>query len=569
MPGPLPTLDGLAASHGLRVLGTDVAAVAGRPVTGVTLDSRRVQQGWLYAALPGARTHGARFAAQAVDAGAVGLLTDAEGADIARDVLAGAAPGGAGAPPVPLLVTDDPRGALGPVSAEVNGDPSHRLALLGVTGTNGKTTVSTLVDDVLRGLGLPSALIGTIRARIGDDALPSTFTTPEAPDLQALLRRAADAGCRVVSSEVSSHALEQRRVDGTRYAVVAFTNLSRDHLDHHGTMAAYFAAKLRLFTGGFAPAAVVGVDDTWGRDVAAAARDAGLEVVTVGTAGPAGTAGAAGTTGTAGPGAARADGGARPDVVVDVVETTDDGRQRVRLDPRDGVLSGTDGPLEVDLPVPGAFNAVNAALAVVLVDVLLRREPGVLAGAEHPGAVALAALLSHAGGVPGRMERVAPRRSGADGAPLVVVDYAHTPDAVAGAVAALRPATPGRLVVVLGAGGDRDPGKRPGMGEAASAADLVVVTDDNPRGEDPAAVRAAVLAGVTAEVREVGDRAEAVRVALAACEGPADTVLVAGKGHETGQTVAGTTHPFDDREVARDALDDWLARRGAAPGGGS
>ncbi|MFC5382232.1 UDP-N-acetylmuramoyl-L-alanyl-D-glutamate--2,6-diaminopimelate ligase [Aquipuribacter nitratireducens] len=533
MPEPRPTVSSLARVHGLRVL-----AAAGAPapeedspvVTGVTLDSRRVGPGWLYAALPGSRTHGARFVPDAARAGAVAVLTDPEGASLADAALAAAdGDGHEHLPALPLLVDDDPRRALGPLAADVLGRPSEELALLGVTGTNGKTTVTTLVDAVLRGLDVPSGLVGTIRARIRDEVLPSSFTTPEAPDLQALLRRAADAGCRAVSSEVSSHALEQHRVDGTRYAVVGFTNLSRDHLDHHGTMAAYFAAKLRLFTGGFAPAAVVCTDDPWGEAVARAARDAGLDVVTVGSG--------------------------DADVRVHVTGSTDDGRQQVTA--TGDVLTGTGGePLALDLPLPGRFNATNAVLALVLVDVLLRREPAVLDGAAHPGAARLAALLAGADGVPGRMERVT-----APGTPLVVVDYAHTPDAVAGAVAALRPATRGRLVVVLGAGGDRDPGKRAAMGAAASAADLVVVTDDNPRSEEPATIRAAVLAGVTAASREVGDRAEAVRVALQACDGPADTVLLAGKGHETGQTVAGATHPFDDREVAAAALTAWRAEQ--------
>ncbi|MGJ7441366.1 UDP-N-acetylmuramoyl-L-alanyl-D-glutamate--2,6-diaminopimelate ligase [Aquipuribacter sp. MA13-6] len=525
LPGAAPSGDGDHRS----ATGDPVALSA--QVTGVSLDSRRTGPGVLYAALPGASTHGAHYVDQAVRAGSVAVLTDLAGVQVVERVLHEE---GLQAPPV--LLHDDPREVLGRISADVFGDPSAELALVGVTGTNGKTTVSTLLDEVLRALGVRTGLVGTIRSRIGDEALASSFTTPEAPDLQQLLRRMADAGCRAVSAEVSSHALAQHRVDGTRFALVVFTNLSRDHLDFHGTLAGYFAAKLRLFTGGFASRAVVGVDDRWGRAVADAARENGLAVLTVGAPGT----------------------GADVTVAVRAVEPS--GRQQV-------AVTGPFGPdgaltdLQLRLGMPGAFNATNAALALSAVHLLLAGGPDGGPDARPPvldrdvDLDELVRAVTGVAGVPGRMERVG--LPGRDDLPLVVVDYAHTPEAVVGAVAALRAATPGRLVVVLGAGGDRDRGKRQGMGEAASAADLVVVTDDNPRGEDPALIRAAVLAGVGAPVLEVGDRAEAVAAALAACAGPDDTVLLAGKGHETGQTVGGTTTPFDDRAVARDALVAW------------
>ena len=540
MPTPPPTVRDLATRHHLELRcegGAAGDAGADRPVLGVCLHSRRAGEGRLWAALPGEVTHGARFAAQALDAGAVAVLTDPEGAGI----IAAAAEGRATC----LLVTDSPRERLGPVAADVLGHPSRQLALIGVTGTNGKTTVSTLVDELLRALGVTTGLIGTIRSRIAAEDLASSFTTPEAPDLQHLLRRMVDAGCTAATTEVSSHALAQHRVDGTRFALVVFTNLSRDHLDFHGTLAGYFAAKLRLFTGGFAPAAVVGVDDAWGRAVATAAREAGLRVLTVGT-----VTGPPGRRGTA------------PDVGVRVVRVDAAGTQRVELDGPFGP-GGTAATLGVELAMPGDFNAVNAALAIASVHLLLGPtgpggpDDGPVVLARAVDAREIADRVAAVAGVPGRMERVV--LPDAAGCPLVVVDYAHTPDAVAGAVAALRRATPGRLVVVLGAGGDRDPGKRTAMGQAASAADLVLVTDDNPRTEDPASIRAAVLAGVTAPQLEVGDRAEAVRAALSHCQGPSDTVLLAGKGHETGQSAAGEVTPFDDREVARAALVDWLA----------
>lgn len=559
VPTSPPTVRELSDRHRLqlRPAGSDdgstgAPAAADCPVVGVSLDSRRAGPGQLWAALPGGSTHGARFAAQALEAGAVAVLTDPDGA-----ALVDAADAGRG---TPVLVTASPRERLGPVAADVHGHPSRSLALVGVTGTNGKTTVSTIVDELLRSLGATTGLIGTIRSRVGAEELASSFTTPEAPDLQALLRQMVDAGCTAATTEVSSHALTQHRVDGTRFALVVFTNLSRDHLDFHGTLAAYFAAKLRLFTGGFARLAVVAVDDAWGHEVALLAREAGLRVLTVGT-----VTGPPGRRGTA------------PDVGVRVVRMDASGAQHVELDGPFGE-DGTAGTLRVELGMPGPFNAVNAALALTSVHLLLGGAGGHADDAHDPGdadpsplvdlgrpvtAQELAERVGVLPGVPGRMERVV--LPDGQACPLVVVDYAHTPDAVAGAVAALRGATPGRLVVVLGAGGDRDQGKRTAMGAAASAADLVVVTDDNPRTEDPAQIRAAVLAGVTVPHVEVGDRAEAVQVALDRCDGPSDTVLLAGKGHETGQSAGGEVTPFDDREVARAALARWLAERPGVP----
>jgi UDP-N-acetylmuramoyl-L-alanyl-D-glutamate--2,6-diaminopimelate ligase len=543
-----PTVRELAERHRL-VLREDGSPDVDAQVSGLSLDSRRVGPGQLYAALPGGTTHGARFAVQAVEAGAVALLTDPEGAGTVAGLLAQR-----DLPVPPVLVADRPRVVLGPVAADVNGHPSEELALVGVTGTNGKTTVSTLVDELLRALGVRTGLIGTIRSRIGDEELASSFTTPEAPDLQHLLRRMVQAGCTAVSAEVSSHALAQHRVDGTRLAVAVFTNLSRDHLDFHGTLAAYFAAKLRLFTGGFARTAVVCVDDEWGAQVAVLAREAGLDVLTVGSRRSGGRSDGRSGDGSDGrPADEPAD--VTVDVTVEVLQVQPTGQQLVRVR---GPLGDDGAQREVELRVgmPGPFNAVNAALALVTARALLLGPDAPVTSGRGPVDLDdVAAAFDGLPGVPGRMERVV--APGHDDRPLVVVDYAHTPDAVAAAVAALRAATPGRLVVVLGAGGDRDTGKRERMGEAASAADLVVVTDDNPRNEDPAAIRAAVLAGVTAPVVEVGDRADAVAAALAACDGPDDTVLLAGKGHETGQQVGGETLPFDDRDVAREALLRW------------
>lgn len=514
---------------------TEVARAAGAPpvpdasgveVTGVTHDSRAVRPGDLYAALPGSNAHGATFTAQAVAAGAVAVLTDRAGRELVDSDA-----------PVPVLVVDDPRAVLGHVAATVHGHPSERLLLLGITGTNGKTTTCYLLESALRSAGRRTGLVGTVETRVGDERVPSVRTTPESTDLQALLAVMVERGVQACAMEVSSHALALHRVDGIVYDVAGFTNLSQDHLDFHPDLEHYYAAKASLLTPQRSRRAVVCVDDLWGRRAAADAGADGLPVTTVAT--PA----------LDDPALTRA--GAGPDWRAVELAPADDG-VGTRF-----VLLGPDAHrLALVSPLPGDFNVANTAVAAL---VLL--EAGL---DEREVAYGLAA----ASGVPGRMEVV----PGPPDAPLAVVDYAHTPEAVAVALRALRGRTAGRLVVVLGAGGDRDAGKRPAMGEAAVlGADAVVVTDDNPRSEDPAAVRAEVLRGATAArdglrdrevvVAEVGDRREAVAAALRlAGEVPGSTVLVAGKGHETGQEVAGTVHPFDDRAV----LADLLAAAGAA-----
>ncbi|RJK96824.1 UDP-N-acetylmuramoyl-L-alanyl-D-glutamate--2,6-diaminopimelate ligase [Vallicoccus soli] len=502
MPSPLrsrPADAGLlprrTVGEACALLGAEAPAGAERPVTGVTLDSRAVRPGDLYAALPGARVHGARFAGDALAAGAVAVLTDPEGA-----ALAG--------PGAPLVVVPDPRGRLGALAAWVYGEPAAALRTVGITGTNGKTTTAYLVEAALGGAGLTTGVVGTVETRVGDRVLPSARTTPEAPDLQALLAVMREERVDALAMEVSSHALVLGRVDGVVYDVAVFTNLSQDHLDFHASMEDYFAAKASLFTPARCRRAVVDVDDPYGARLAAQAR------VPVATVSPSGD----------------------PRAQWRVVDARPGARTAFRL-------LGPDGAeLALEAPLPGAFNVANTALAAVAALAL---------GADPKG---VAAGLAASRGVPGRMERV----DGPQGGPLAVVDYAHTPDAVAAALSALRPVVPGTLAVVLGAGGDRDRGKRGPMGAAAAQhADLVVVTDDNPRSEDPAAVRAAVLAGARAtgraQVEEVADRRAAVRRALRGLRS-GDGVLVAGKGHEQGQEVAGVVTPFDDRAVLREEL---------------
>ncbi|WP_415630155.1 UDP-N-acetylmuramoyl-L-alanyl-D-glutamate--2,6-diaminopimelate ligase [Nocardioides dubius] len=458
-------------------------------LSGVTLSSQRVLPGDLYAALPGARVHGARFAADAVAAGALAVLTDAEGAALAGDLG------------VPVVVVESPRAVLGAVAAAVYGRPTEQMRMIGVTGTQGKTTTTRLAELALTGAGVRAGVVGTVGTRIAGADVATALTTPEAPDLQALFARMVEQQVQTCAMEVSSHALVLRRVDGICFDIAVFTNLGRDHLDFHADVEEYFAAKADLFTPARARRALVNADDEHGRRLIAEAqvptltfsvsgRDADWQAVDL-DAGPAGT-------------------------------------EFTLLGP--GQVS-----VRTFVPIPGDFNVANALAG--------------LAAAVEVGHAAdrLARALAISGGVPGRLERV---DVAADYE--VVVDYAHKPDAIEAALRTLRPLASGRLILVIGAGGDRDRGKRPLMGEiSARLADLVVVTDDNPRTEDPSAIRAEVLAGArggAAEVREIGDRRAAIRAALdEAAAG--DIVVVAGKGHETGQEIDGVVHPFDDREV--------------------
>lgn len=467
-------------------------------VTGLTLSSQRVVPGDLYAALPGSRAHGATFAAQAVANGAVAVLTDRAGADLCADLG------------VPVLVVDDPRRLLGSLAARVYGEPAERLRLVAVTGTQGKTTTTRLAEAGLQTSGTPAAVVGTVGTRIDGVDVRSTLTTPEAPDLHALFALMCERGVRGCAMEVSSHALVMGRVDGVVFDVAVFTNLGRDHLDFHADVEDYFAAKASLFTPERARLGLVNVDDEYGRRLLA---EASIPMRTFSAA------------------------GSEADWTTSDVKLTPTGSTFTVHTP-----DGDSFPAAV--PLAGDFNVANALAAIASFG-----EAGF-----DPRTVAEGVAAS--GGVPGRLERV---DAGQDF--LAVVDYAHKPDAVAAALNTLRPLTAGRLVIVLGAGGDRDQGKRPLMGEiAARLADVLVVTDDNPRTEDPAAIRGAVLAGVAAvpegeraEIHECGDRREAIRLAVAGAEA-GDTVVVAGKGHETGQEVHGTVHPFDDRIVLLEEL---------------
>lgn len=465
-------------------------------VTGVTLSSQAVQPGDLYAALPGARTHGARFARDAVASGAAAVLTDPPGLDVVGDLS------------VPVLVVPDPRAVLGAVSALVYGHPARDLTTFGVTGTNGKTTVTYMLAAALGHMGVPTGLIGTTGTWLGARRLPTERTTPEAPDVQALMATMRDAGMKALAMEVSSHALVLGRVDAVTFDLAAFTNLSPDHLDFHADMEDYFAAKTRLFTRARARRAVINVDDQWGRRLAGSCE---LPTLTYAL-------------------------GAGADWTARDVRLGPDGSSFAAV--------GAGEQIPVTIHSPGDFNVANALCALVtLVD----------AGYDP---VEAAGALAEFHGVPGRME-VVPSQD--PHAPTVIVDYAHTPDAVDRALSAVRPLTQGKIWCVLGCGGDRDREKRPAMGRiAAHHADHVIVTDDNPRSESPAEIRATVLAGARevagVDVQEIGDRGHAIAATVGAA-GPNDTVLILGKGHEAGQEVAGVVTPFDDREAARAALE--------------
>ncbi|MER6301190.1 UDP-N-acetylmuramoyl-L-alanyl-D-glutamate--2,6-diaminopimelate ligase [Kitasatospora sp. NPDC001539] len=481
--------------------------VEGGAVTGVTHDSRAVRPGDVYVAFPGANHHGAAFAAKAAESGAVAVLTDPAGAELAA---------GTG---LPLLVVDRPRAVMGELAAIVYGHPSERLLMVGLTGTNGKTTTSYLVEGGLRGAGRNPGVIGTVEMRVGDERIKSERTTPEATDLHAILGVMAERGADAVTMEVSSHALVFGRTDGVVYDVALFNNLTPEHLDFHPDMEDYFQAKARLFEPGKSRHGVVNLDDEYGRRLAAEAK---IPVTTFSATG-----------------AAEADWRA-VDVQLGPVGSTF------------RVLGPDGAEADASVPLPGPFNVANALAAITLL---------VAAGLPLDRAVAGVAAVP---GVPGRLERVDA------GQPFVaVVDYAHKPDALRAVLASLREVTKGRLHVVVGCGGDRDPHKRGPMGDiAARLADTALLTSDNPRSEDPLAILASMLTGAAAvpeaergAVLVVPDRAEAIQLAVARARA-GDTVLVAGKGHELGQYVRDEIRPFDDREVLRESIARATAARG-------
>ncbi|MFF3374415.1 UDP-N-acetylmuramoyl-L-alanyl-D-glutamate--2,6-diaminopimelate ligase [Streptomyces sp. NPDC002680] len=467
-------------------------------VTGITHDSRAVRPGDLYAALPGARLHGADFVTQAAGLGAAAVLTDPTGAERA------AATG------LPVLVADDPRARMGELAATIYGRPGRDLLQIGITGTSGKTTTAYLVEGGLK-TDRATGLIGTVETRIGDERIKSERTTPEATDLQALFAVMRERGVEAVAMEVSSHALVLGRVDGCVFDIAVFNNLSPEHMEFHSDMEDYFQAKAGLFTPRRSKLGVVNLDDAYGRRLA---REAAVPVVTFSAEG-------------------------HPDA--------DWRADDVRIGPMDStftVVGPKDQRIRARSPLAGTFNVANTLAAIVaLAEAGLDPQIAADGIAEVPG-------------VPGRLERVDV------GQPyLAVVDYAHKTDAVESVLRALRKVTEGELHVVLGCGGDRDRTKREPMGAAvARLADTAVLTSDNPRSEDPLAILATMLQGAASvpahergEVQVFEDRGAAIAAAVARAR-PGDTVLVAGKGHEQGQDIAGVVRPFDDRQVLREAI---------------
>lgn len=498
------SLSQLVADFGFSPLGR----VDSLEVSGVTVASGAVEPGDLYVGLPGKRAHGASFAGGAAAAGATAVLTDADGARLAEDVG------------IPVIVTQDPRAVLGEVASWVYRTQENPATLFAVTGTNGKTSVVYLIAAVLAQIGVRSGLSSTAERRIGDVAVTSSLTTPEASELHGLLARMREAEVRAAAVEVSAQALSRHRVDGILFDVAGFTNLSHDHLDDYPSMEEYYEAKLALFMPDRARRGVVTVDDDWGRRVAGESR---IPVTTLATM----------------PG-------------LDADWRVELGAQSI--DSTAFTLSGPDGrSLSTRVPLLGAYMAGNAALAIVML---------VESGFDLE---AIGQVLDRDGGIqayiPGRAEQVS-----GDTGPVVFVDYGHTPDAFARSLNALRAVTPGRIIMVFGADGDRDTTKRADMGAiAARGADEVIITDFHPRFEDPAAIRAALIKGALdavpgAKVEEVADQRAAIRTAIAHA-GDGDVVFYAGPGHEDYQEVAGVHLPYSAREDAKLALREagWLS----------
>ena len=453
-------------------------------VSGITHNSREVLPGDIYVALAGANHHGIDFAKQAIESGAVAIATDSHGLKkLPGDVAT-----------IELL---EPRIDMAVLAARVYQNPQDKLKIVGVTGTNGKTSVTHILQSLFTNFGYKVGVIGTVGTYIDGKHIPGARTTPESTDLYSILGQMVQAGVTHVFMEVSSHALELHRVSGLKFEKAVFTNLSQDHLDFHGTMENYFAAKAKLFTSDFANSAVICIEDTWGQKLAS---QTSIPVTTVGLNGD--------------------------------WEVTN---LRLSVAKTSFGLRKNDVVMNCELPMIGAFNATNAAIAIaVSTDLGL-----------DPQLVTRDLINVHP--VPGRSQIVTHNSQG-----TAIVDYAHTPEAVEKVLSTLREVCDGQLITVIGCGGDRDALKRPLMGKiAAQISDVVIITDDNPRSEDPAKIRAQVKAGINLDevkVFEIGDRREAINKALSIASNN-DVVAVLGKGHEQGQEIAGQIHPFDDVKV--------------------
>jgi UDP-N-acetylmuramoyl-L-alanyl-D-glutamate--2,6-diaminopimelate ligase len=468
-------------------------------VTGVSLDSKAIKDGELFAALPGRSVHGARFIEEAIQCGASAILTDPEGIQMIADM------------DIPLTIAilevGDPRVCLGEVCKLVYGDPTSGIILIGVTGTNGKSTTTSMIYQAARAFGMSAGLVGTLATLIDGEEVVSTRTTPEAPDLFRTLARMKAAGVQIIAMEVSSIAVSEHRVNGLQFDCVAFTNLSHDHLDYHGSMPEYFAAKAKLFTQKFARFALICTDSPWGVELC---KQATIPYESVGTVGS-------------------------PDWKISRNGDPSLASSWTINGPRDEIRFDS-------LALPGKINVLNAALALSVLDHVGIR-----------GNTVVEAICKAT--VPGRGELV-----GKLGDVSFFVDYAHSPESIEEFLTGLKNEFNGRIITVLGAGGDRDASKRGAMGRvSARLSDFVIVTDDNPRSENPSEIRKQIIEGVAespgSHVFEIGDRRDAITHALELAEGH-DVVAILGKGHERGQEIMGRTIAFSDADVVNDLLGD-------------
>jgi len=461
-------------------------------ITGITHIDSEVQSGDLFIALPGAKRHGAEFAANAKKRGAVAVVTDPVGANLINDM--------------PVLVVDNPRLVAGRIAALFYGEPMRDLTAVAITGTNGKTTVSTLLYQIFEAARRDCGLIGTVETRIGSEVVASKRTTPEATDLQALAAVMKERHMRHLVIEASSHAMSMHRLEGAHFAIAAFTNLTQDHLDFHGNMENYFAAKSSLFQFEFADLAVINIDGVYGSKLAASTE---LPVISISRS--------------------------NPNSVWHFVEI-DSQSKRVHLK-----IRGTGGILiETSTLLRGGYNYDNLLMAIAIA-VELGVDP-----------IDIAAIVPNLSGAAGRLEEISLGQEF-----TALVDYAHTPDAVSNVLASIREFTKGKVIAVLGCGGDRDPGKRPLMGKALkSGADVAIFTSDNPRSEDPDLILQAMCAGVEVvnPSQTIANRAEAISYAVSIAKA-GDTVAILGKGHEQGQEIKGETFDFDDRTYLAQAIE--------------
>jgi UDP-N-acetylmuramoyl-L-alanyl-D-glutamate--2,6-diaminopimelate ligase len=441
--------------------------------------------GDLFVAIKGSKFHGINFLDEAIKNGAVAVLTDKEGANST----------------LPTLIVENPRLVVGDVASFIFEEPSANLFSVGITGTNGKTTVTTLLHQIWQKANWDSGLIGTVNTQINNEVLPSIHTTPEAADLQGILAAMRERHCRAVAMEVSSHALVQHRVNGTHFNIAGFTNLTQDHLDFHGDMESYFKAKAKLFTFGRSDLAVVNIDDPYGVKLAKVIDIPVLKISRTGKA------------------------DWRYEEIINFGTST-----QLKIRGRDGIL------IEGETRLLGDFNLDNLLMAVSI---------AVLSGVDP---IEISANLASYTGAPGRLEQINVGQNF-----LAFVDYAHTPDAVENVLKSARAMTKGNVIAVLGCGGDRDKTKRPLMGKALTAADLPIFTSDNPRSEDPQAILQQMVGDLKHSGQVIVDRKAAIEKAISIAK-PGDVVAVLGKGHETGQEIAGVKHPFDDRKVLAEAI---------------